>query len=529
MTRLSKQEILKEIAKCGLDPVYFIKNYCKITHPDRGRILFDLYPFQENLIRNFTKFRYNSLLKARQIGASTTVAAYIVWLMFFYPDKFVLVIATQFSAAANVVKKVKIMLKSLPSWFEKINRINIDNQTNFSLTNGSEIKASATNETAGRSDSVSLLVIDEAAHVDNMSALWTALKPTLATGGKCIALSTPNGASGWFFDICEGAKTEENDWKLEVLDWRVHPDRDGAWEIETKKDMSPRAFEQEFECSFLSSGQTLIDPTDIQRIFATELCEPIAKGAMDRNLWFFEDYDANYPYMITVDAAKGDGGDNHVFDLWKLADQMEQVAQYQGNEMDRDSFSQLIYDTAMDYGQPMIVVENATFGDDICKYLINKGYTNIYWSEKGTGDYVPHWKALLEDHNKVSRGFTVSPKNRSGMYYEFERYVRTQKVLIRSSRTYAEIQTFVWWKGKPQASTGKHDDTITTCAIACYVKDTVFTETKNFANSQKVLSKSIYKKTTSYNDKIKPLIKQQREEMSELIRYHKRFAWVYKG
>ncbi len=88
-------------------------------------------------------------------------------------------------------------MKNLPDWLQ-IAEIKIDNRTSFELTNGSQIKASSTSGDAGRSEALSLLIIDEAAHVEGMSELWTGLYPTLSTGGRCIALSTPNGVGNWF-------------------------------------------------------------------------------------------------------------------------------------------------------------------------------------------------------------------------------------------------------------------------------------------------------------------------------------------
>ena len=70
----------------------------------------------------------------------------------------------------------------------------IDNRTSFELSNGSQIKAASTSGDAGRSEALSLLIIDEAAHIDGLDDLWTGLYTTLSRGGRCIALSTPNGA-----------------------------------------------------------------------------------------------------------------------------------------------------------------------------------------------------------------------------------------------------------------------------------------------------------------------------------------------
>ena len=193
---LSKKQLMKELLKCGKDPVYFINNYAKITHPQKGLIPFKLYDFQEDCLRNYRANRFNVILKARQLGISTITAAYIAWLMMFQREKNVLVIATKFSTAANLVKKVKAIIKNLPEWV-KLTTVSIDNRTSFELSNGSQIKASSTSSDAGRSEALSLLVIDEAAHVEGLDELWVGLYPTLSTGGRCIALSTPNGVGNW--------------------------------------------------------------------------------------------------------------------------------------------------------------------------------------------------------------------------------------------------------------------------------------------------------------------------------------------
>ena len=89
------------------NPEYFINNYAKISHPQRGLIPFKTYDFQGDLLETFMDNRFTVVLKARQLGISTISAAYIAWLMLFHRDKNVLVIATKFLSAANLVKKVE--------------------------------------------------------------------------------------------------------------------------------------------------------------------------------------------------------------------------------------------------------------------------------------------------------------------------------------------------------------------------------------------------------------------------------------
>ena len=85
--QLTKSEIVREVVKCGKEPAYFINNYAKISHPMRGLIPFRTYDFQDDLLRDFNDYRFNVILKARQLGISTVTAAYVAWMMMFHRDK----------------------------------------------------------------------------------------------------------------------------------------------------------------------------------------------------------------------------------------------------------------------------------------------------------------------------------------------------------------------------------------------------------------------------------------------------------
>ena len=214
--QINKKEILKEVVKCGKDPSYFLKTYARISHPMYGLILFNTFDYQDELLKDFNDYRFNIINKGRQLGISTLTAGYIVWMMLFHRDKSILVMATKFETAGNLVRKVKSIMKNLPDWI-RIAEISTDNRTSFELSNGSTIKAASTSGDAGRSEALSLLVLDEAAHIDGLEDLWTGLYPTLSTGGRCIAISTPNGVGNWFHKNCIGAETKENNFKLTTL------------------------------------------------------------------------------------------------------------------------------------------------------------------------------------------------------------------------------------------------------------------------------------------------------------------------
>ena len=404
--QLTKKEITREILKCGKDPVYFINNYAKISHPMHGLVPFKLYDYQADLVEDFNDYRFNIILKARQLGISTVTAAYIAWLMMFHRDKNILVMATKFGTAGNLVKKVKAIVKNLPSWV-RIANVSIDNRTSFELSNGSQIKASSTSGDAGRSEALSLLVIDEAAHVDGLDELWTGLYPTLSTGGRCIALSTPNGVGNWFHKSYTDSESQQNDFHPTLLMWDVHPDRDQEWFEHETRNMSRRQIAQELECNFNTSGETVIHPEDINRMLE-DVCEPKYRTGFDRNFWIWESYLPECTYLLSADVARGDGKDYSVFHIFKL-DTMEIVAEYQG-KVAPDVFSQIIADAGGEYGNCLAVVENNTVGFAVLDKLKEKDYPNIYYSIKSSHQYVDQLEA--EHNNSAVAGFTTSLKTR---------------------------------------------------------------------------------------------------------------------
>ena len=89
-----KDIIKEEYVKCASSPEYFMRKYCYIEHPVRGRIPFGLYPFQAKVLELFQKHNFDIVLKSRQMGISTLVAGYSLWLMLFHKNMKILCIAT---------------------------------------------------------------------------------------------------------------------------------------------------------------------------------------------------------------------------------------------------------------------------------------------------------------------------------------------------------------------------------------------------------------------------------------------------
>ena len=524
--QLGKKQKVKEILKCGKNPAYFLKTYARISHPLHGLILFDTYDFQDDLLDNFNDYRFNVILKARQLGISTITAGYIVWMMLFHRDKAILVMATKFATAGNLVKKVKGIMRNIPDWL-KIATIDVDNRTSFELSNGSSIKAASTSGDAGRSEALSLLVLDEAAHIENLEELWTGLYPTLSTGGRCIALSTPNGVGNWFHKTCADAETGTNNFNLTTLMWDVHPDRDEEWYKKETKNMSKRQIAQELQCNFNTSGETVIDPDDMEWLLV-QIKEPKYRTGFDRNFWIWEEHDSSCNYLLVADVARGDGADYSTFHILKL-ETLEIVGEYQGKATP-DMYANMLNQVGREFGGCMLVVENNSIGYTVLDKLIDYQYPNLYYSIKSTHEYIEQHQA--EVMTSAVPGFTTSMKTRPLIIAKLEEFIRNKLIKIYSSRLVNEMKTFIWKNGKPQAMKGYHDDLIMALAIGCWVRDTALQANARDLNYQKAFLSAIKTTSTSFNTRIRGQEGYKKDnildKMDEAQQMYEQYKWIIK-
>mgnify|MGYP003641088951 CR=1 FL=1 len=524
--QLTKKQRVKEILRCGKDPAYFLTSYARISHPMHGLILFDTYDFQDDLLKDFNDYRFNVILKARQLGISTITAGYIVWLMLFHRDKAILVMATKFATAGNLVKKVKSIMKNLPSWLN-IATISVDNRTSFELSNGSSIKATSTSGDAGRSEALSLLVLDEAAHIENLEELWTGLYPTLSTGGRCIALSTPNGVGNWFHKTCVDSESGTNNFKMTVLKWDVHPDRDEEWYKKETKNMSKRQVAQELQCNFNTSGETVIDPECMEWLVTT-VCEPKYKTGFDRNFWIWEEYDPSCNYLMVADVARGDAADYSTFHIVKL-ETLEVIGEYQGKATP-DLFANLLNQVGREFGNCMLVVENNNIGYTVLDKLIEYAYPALYYSIKSTHEYIEQHQA--EVNTSAIPGFSTTMKTRPLIVAKLEEFIRNKLITLYSSRIINEMKTFIWKNGKPQAMKGYHDDLIMALAIACWVRDTALQANARDLNYQKAFINAIYTTKTTMNTNIKGQRGYKNDglfdKLDEAKKLYDQYKWIIK-
>ena len=273
-----KDIIREEFIACAKDPSHFMRKYCYISHPQRGRIIFNLYPFQSKVLNLWRTNPYSLVLKSRQLGISTLAAGYALWLILFHSDKNVLCVATKVETAKNMVTKVKFMYNNLPSWLKEQEVPEEENKLTFKLNNGSQIKAVSAASDAGRSEAASLLIIDEAAFIENIDTIWASAQQTLATGGGAIVLSTPFGTGNWFHKTWVKAEAQENDFLPIKLPWYVHPERDEVWRKKQDERLGdPRIAAQECDCEFATSGDIVYYPEHLEYYITTHVKDPLER------------------------------------------------------------------------------------------------------------------------------------------------------------------------------------------------------------------------------------------------------------
>jgi len=463
-----KELIKVEYKKCAASADYFLTKYSYIQHPMRGRVLFELYHYQKDSLNDFEDHDYNIVLKGRQIGISTLVAGYALWMMLFHSDKNILVIATKQETAKNLVTKVRFMHANLPVWLR--GTCVEDNKLSMRFANGSQIKAVARSKDAGRSEALSLLILDEAAFIEGADEIWTAAQATLSTGGKAILLSTPNGVGNFFHKMWQQAELKSNNFNPLLLDWRVHPERDQAWRDRQTEILGEMQASQEHDASFIFSGNTVVSPDILEFYKKTYVKEPISKQGFDGNLWIWEYPNPNKTYVLCADVARGDGEDYstiHILDVEASA----QVAEYKG-KIPTKEFGNLMVSLATEYNDALLIPDNSSIGWNAVQQVIDRQYRNLFYMSKDM-QYVDVENQLsVGNRGQMVPGFIISQRTRPLIIAKLEEYMRENSVTIRSARTMAEFDTFIWKNGRAEALSGYNDDLVMALGIGLWVRDT---------------------------------------------------------
>jgi hypothetical protein len=464
---------IQELKKCAKNPIYFIRNYVYINTKDNGMQLMKTYPFQDEAIRRFLKYRFNINRWSRQVGKSTVVRAYILWYAMFHQDKLVAMLANKLMLAKEQLQLLRESYVALPYWLQP--GVKLWNKMSIQFSNGCRIMVAASSPDGIRGFSPNLLYLDEFAFLRPGMAdeFMASVMPTISSGKttRIIITSTPNGMNH-FYRMWEDAVDEKTATPHELQSkyvkstvlWSEVPGREAQWGIDEEARIGEQRFRQEYMCEFIGSATTLIDYKTLQilhpdkpmkipgvpreyslRVFAP----PIPKQVMEKEDW---------TYVAALDTGFGMRQDSHVLQilLAKTSCRAEQVLVLSSNEVTVEDFCAMSASILRMYGNPPLTIEyNGGSGMTAHKTMFeNLGYDNLI-------NYDQYFRGI----------YSTNPvKTRAVMLLKL--YVQRGYLKLKDENTINELMSFTklnqfTWGG----SGGNHDDHVTSLYWCVYFMD----------------------------------------------------------
>ena len=472
-------EMMMHLHKCSdpeTGPMYFMENFLQIQHPTKGSINFEPFEFQRRLVKNYHKNRFSINMLPRQTGKTTCASGYLLWYACFVPDSQILIAAHKYTGAQDIMNRFRYAYESVPDYIRP--GIYSYNRNTIEFDNGSRIKATTTTENTGRGMSLSLIYCDEFAFVnppDKAREFWTALSPTLATGGKCIITSTPNSDEDQFALLWKEAckNLDENGEEMAVgqngfaafrAHWSEHPDRNDAWAKDEKARIGIERFRREHECEFIIYDETLINAIKLVDLAPKE---PVERHGQVR--WYKKPR-AGHAYLAALDPSLGTGGDYAAIQVFELPG-MIQCAEWQHNmtpiqgqiRVLKDIINQIdstITKHSAKASEIYYSVENNTIGEAALMAIQDQGEENI----KGLFVSEPIKRGHVR---RFRKGFNTTHKSKISACSKFKEYIENDKMVVHSKNLISELKTFVASGQSFSAKPGEHDDLVSATLLIC--------------------------------------------------------------
>lgn len=466
-------EQVMELSKCMEDPEYFIDKYCQIQTATEGSIPFSLRPYQRNIVRTFADNRLSIALAPRQIGKSWIAGAFLLWFAMFKFEQTVVIASNKNDNAMEMIHRVRFIYERLPHWLKPGLMEDGWNKHSVGFDNGSRIISQATSVNTGRGLAISLLFLDEFAFVRDSVAeeFWGSVSPTLATGGRCIICSTPNGDTNRFAQLWRGANipsTENpkigvnNFAPIEIM-WNEPPGRDQKFKDAETAKIGEIRWKQEYECQFLSSDPLLVDTVVLANL--TGIVDRIKPIGVSGEIVFYKEPVANTVYLIGMDVATGSGSDFTTIVVYDFP-ALEQIAEFRSNTMSSVTGYHMlkkllrIFEKAK--GTVYFSVENNGVGE---------GIMALYEADENP----PETAEFVSETGQKRKGMTTTGKSKIKACMTFKEMVERDSIKIRSKALIAEMKHFVRSKGSYAAKTGSTDDLIMASLIVVRLLEEIST------------------------------------------------------
>ena len=480
------EDQVKEYIKCKNNPTHFISNYVQIVDVDKGLVPFELRDYQKNMVDTFSDQRFVICKMARQSGKSTTIIAYLLHYVLFNESTNVAVLANKKALAVELLGRLQLAYENLPKWLQQ--GVVTWNKGNLEIENGSKIIAAATSGSAIRGGSYNIIFLDEFAHVpSNISEqFFNSVYPTISSGEttKVLIVSTPNGMN-MFYKMWVDAEEKRNSYSPIEVHWSQVPGRNEKWKQETIKNTSELQFQQEFECDFIGSANTLINGAKLRQI---PFKNPIFSH---EGLDVYQQPIEHHTYVVIVDTSRGQGLDYSAFSVIDVSQMpYRQVVKYRNNEISPMLYPNAIYAIAKKYNEAFVLVEVNDIGGqgaDILYYDIE--YENIMMtSMKGRagqqigGGFAKDSCLGIKTTKQVKRIGCATLKD----------MIEHDKLIIEDFDTISELTTFSSKGQSYEAEEGAHDDLVMTLVLFSWlVQQRYFKDLTNMDIREKLFSEQM--------------------------------------
>lgn len=468
------EEQVAEILKCTEDPVHFIKTYVKIVNVDHGLVPFNMWNFQEDMVREFHNNRFCIAKMPRQVGKTTTTVGYMLWCVLFQEEYTVGILANKGQLAQDILGKIQKAYEYLPIWLQQ--GIITWNKRSLELENGSKIFAYATSAAGVRGGTYNLIFLDEFAFVPHNMAteFFTSTYPVISSGktSKVIIVSTPNGLN-LFYKMWKDATEGRSNYKTLEVHWSQVPGRDFLWKEETIRNTSEEQFRQEFETEFIGSTATLISGSKLKTLAYSNPVES------QEGLDVFIRPQPGRMYIACVDPSEGveqDYSTINVLDVTEMP--YVQVAKYRSNKIPLLFLPTIIYSLAKKYNEAFVLIETNSIGKqvvDIMHYDLE--YENIY---KVENHHIKGQSISGGFKRAASFGVRTTKSVKKIGCANLKTLVENDKLIVHDFDTIAEMNTFSRYLDTYRAEEGNNDDLVMGLVLfAWLVAQSYFRESTN--------------------------------------------------
>ena len=468
-------ELCNEYAAIWRSFAYFIQSYCQIEDKqNKCAIPFTLWPEQVRVISSIEEADRLIILKARQLGLTWMVAAYVLWLAWTRALQLIVVISVTEELSIEFLDRVYFMLDRLPPDFSPTIKARTKQTLEIRHEDGlvSTIKSLPTTEMGAQSKTPTLLVLDETSRNRLVAEIYAASLPGIdAAGGRVIVISNSiKDAPGWPWtrEIYTGSMKDENVFERIFMAWQARPDRPADFkELKILDGMT----EEDFSQHYPETEEEAI--SSIGGAYFGDALARHANGSWKGTIGTLEEADGGYAfqedkrgllevwkppditpwlyrYAMGADVSEGLGNTYSVAYVYdRLNDEI--VARMRSNRVDAYRWGEMLNDLAGYYARALVCPERTGAGQTTIKRLRELG-ANLYVRVKA--DKAGH--GVLKVY-----GWEESRNSKQELAGDLRAWLKRTETPVPDGVFMDECSTFILREdGSLGHEEGKHDDCV---------------------------------------------------------------------